>query len=404
MSIHFISGKPGGGKTLYSVKLIVDELVYGVRVVVTNVPLDLARLNEYLQEKYPRKTINLHERIITFSEERMKGFFTIRPFPSLGPSLLSKQEWEQGKKPDYSSITDNGVFYVIDEVHIGFNARAWMDTGRDVLYYLSQHRKLGDTVICITQAVMNVDKQFRSVTQDYTYMRNLAKERMGFFGLPSLFIRQLYNEPATGPASTPMETATMRLDVTGLASCYNTAVGVGIHGRAGADTGEKKKGLHWSIFVFGIIVLTYCIAFLIPNMVAKVFDRPLPMRPLHKPSVLPTNQVPSQVSATITNNVISLAAQSIVSTNQLKVTGVDRLTGRWRVYLNDSTVIYEGDEYLESITPAGVGYAGVLIPFAKPTPTVSTYTAPPPLLPTDDLHTFAGRRPRVINGKPWTYK
>ena len=53
MSIHFISGKPGGGKTLYSVRLILDELVNGSRPIVTNVSLNLGRLNEYLQRAHP---------------------------------------------------------------------------------------------------------------------------------------------------------------------------------------------------------------------------------------------------------------------------------------------------------------------------------------------------------------
>jgi len=241
MSIHFISGKPGGGKSLYATKLIIDELLYGTRCVITNVPLKLGNLNAYLQKEYPNKSIDLHKRVILFNEEEMKEFFTIRPEGSRGPKLLTKEEWGKGEKPDYTGITDSGVAYFVDEVHIGFNARAWMDTGRDVLYYLSQHRKLGDTVVCITQAVMNVDKQFRSVTQDYTYMRNLSKERMSKFRLPNLFIRQTYTSPAADNA-TPMETGTLRLDVKGLASCYDTAVGVGIHGKKGADTHERKTG------------------------------------------------------------------------------------------------------------------------------------------------------------------
>ena len=41
MSIHFISGKPGGGKGLYCMKLILDELVKGRRPVVTNLPIKI---------------------------------------------------------------------------------------------------------------------------------------------------------------------------------------------------------------------------------------------------------------------------------------------------------------------------------------------------------------------------
>ena len=33
----------------------------------------------------------------------------------------------------------------------------------------------------------------------------------------------------------------------GLAKCYDTACGVGIHGRAGADTNARKRGIHWGL-------------------------------------------------------------------------------------------------------------------------------------------------------------
>jgi len=38
-----------------------------------------------------------------------------------------------------SQVNDAGVFFVLDEVHIAFNSRAWAETGAEVLYYLSDH-------------------------------------------------------------------------------------------------------------------------------------------------------------------------------------------------------------------------------------------------------------------------
>ena len=280
MSIHFIAGKPGGGKTLFSVRLIVDELIKGRRPIVTNVALKLDMVNAYLQERYPRQyaekfefsfdwippdrvleikeSVNgavrvavpvpcqaalrhISERINLIDEDQMRDFFCYR---GDGVRLVpvSNPEWKAGKRPDFSPIADAGVLYVLDEVQNVFNSRAWASTGAQVLYYLSQHRKLGDDVICITQAVNNVDKQFRSVAQDYTYIRNLAKGKHGVFRLPSLFIRQTYSQPATGNV-TAMETGTFRLDVTGLATLYDTAKGVGIVGRSGADVHERKRGV-----------------------------------------------------------------------------------------------------------------------------------------------------------------
>ena len=39
--IHFIVGKPGGGKSYYAVLQICHELLHGSRCVVTNLPLRL---------------------------------------------------------------------------------------------------------------------------------------------------------------------------------------------------------------------------------------------------------------------------------------------------------------------------------------------------------------------------
>jgi hypothetical protein len=292
MAIHAISGKPGGGKSMYSVKLILDELVWGSRVIITNVPLDLARLNEYLQKEHPNKSVDLHARVRLMDEDMTQEFWTYRPakdgYGWVRIPRLDKKQWEEGKKPSYAMVEDMGVMYVIDECHNFFNARAWVGTGRDVLFYLSQHRHLGDTVVWITQAVMNVDKQFRSVTQDYTYLRNLTKEKMGLFRLPALFVRKTYGGPAT-ENSQPMETGSFRLNVTGLASLYSTAAGVGIHDRGQGDMKERRKGIHWLVPVCGIPLLVLAIVKFVPSGVAAVFN---PVKHGAAVAIQHTNAVP----------------------------------------------------------------------------------------------------------------
>lgn len=248
MSIHFISGRPGGGKTLYALHLIKEELVYGSRPIITNLPLKLGELNAYLQREYPNKTIDLASRVFILSDEQVSEFYTYRPGFRL--ARLTKQDWFLGRLPDYSGVTDDGVMYVLDELHNFFGARQWLETGRDVLYYLSQHRHLGDTVICITQAVANVDKQFRSVAQDFTYIKNMSKVQWSRFRMPAFFLARVFPD-VPGPTSEALSTHTFRCRPDGLAGCYDTAAGVGIHGRM-ADRNERKKGIHWS---FGIIAL-----------------------------------------------------------------------------------------------------------------------------------------------------
>lgn len=311
MSIHFISGKPGGGKTLYSVKLIMDELVHGHRLIVTNVPLKLDRINEYLQTRHEKaygalkmavsvqqgelgSPVSPHERqciseelahitnrILIIGDDDMARFFTFRG-NGVRLESVSNEDWRKGVRPDFKAVNDVGIFYVLDEVHIAFNSRAWALTGNEVLYYLSQHRKLGDDVVCITQSVSNVDKQFRSVAQDYTYIRNLSKQRAGLFKLPYAFLRSTYAQPATDN-SKAMESGMFRLDVTGLASCYDTAQGVGIHGRAGADTTHKRKGVHWMWAIVGIPIAFLLVFHFLPGLVSRVISpAPAPVKNVGK--------------------------------------------------------------------------------------------------------------------------
>jgi hypothetical protein len=242
------------------------------------------------------------------------------------------------------------VLYVIDEVHEFFNARRWADTGEDALHYLSQHRKLGDDVICITQSIGNVDKQFRSVAQDFTYVRNHGKESLPLLGglirsLP-LFARQTYLEPYTGaPGQRPMEIRTFKLNVEGLASCYQTAAGVGLLGR-GADIGERKKGLNpiWlaviaALFVFGCFTVPDLLARKVAgnNQIENMFGN------------APVSGIPSSTPAMITNTSMNFKPVITSKTGQaaedpqalaqssgpVYLTGVSLWNGKVQIYLSD---------------------------------------------------------------------
>lgn len=337
MSIHFISGKPGGGKSLYAVKLVVEELVYGSRTIITNLPLKLPELNIYLQAQHPTKTIDLLNRVILLDDDKETGrFWTVRP-GGVRIKCLTAEDWKEGLKPSYAAVNDNGVLYVIDEIHNFFNSRAWMETGRDVLFYLSQHRKLGDTVLCVTQHIGNVDKQFRSVTQDYTYLRNLTKERMGLFRLPAMFIRKTYLEPATAN-SQPMETGNFKLDVSGLASCYDTAKGVGIHSRA-ADQNERRSGLHWAWFAVGAPVLILAFLHYAPYVAAWATDP--------KPVVRPVVTIPATNAVNAATNSPAVRSPGPVETGRsdkpaesVSMTGyVSDGPGQFEVWLSDGRVL-----------------------------------------------------------------
>lgn len=318
MSIHFIGGKPGGGKTLYAVRLIIGEIVHGGRPILTNVPLNMGELNDYVQKEYPKTQTDVIGRIHLLSEQETKRFWTIRPGWK-GYNELSKQDWQEGKTPDYSGVADKGVVYVIDEVHNFFGTRQWAETGRDAVFYLSQHRHLNDTVIAVTQATRNVDRMFRSVAQDFTHVRNMSKEKYGMFRLPAVFLRKTYaTEP--NPSSQAMEVKTFTLDVSGIAKCYDTAAGVGIHSKL-ADQGEKKSGLpYWA--GLAMLALFLCLIFLgAPKLVASMFNTN--STKLVPPQVAPTTSQTAQPAPPPTQKPYQPIQHQppTIDTNRLHVTG-----------------------------------------------------------------------------------
>lgn len=329
---------------MYAVKLLIQELLHGRRQVITNLALKLPELNEYLQtfgttwadsceimtgeavrRLSDRDSFRSHitERVLLLSEEQTGSFYKFRPYK------FQADEPEKGW-PDYAhckrgeetktAFELGGVLYIIDEIHQFFNAREWAKTGKSVLFYLSQHRKLGDDVICITQSIGNVDKQFRSVAQDFTYLRNFRKERYGWFRSFPFFMRQTYLSPVTGAAGDKaIETGTFTLDTAGLGSVYDTAAGVGILG-AGADTKESRKGLPmWLLFllIIGGLVALGCTPYLLGRLAGKTVVKSVRTREAMAPHVskVETNTAAS-TNATQATAAASVAKESVDTGNR----------------------------------------------------------------------------------------
>jgi len=256
MSVHGVSGKPGGGKSLYGMKLLIEELVYGTRVVVTNLAVELGQLNEYLQREFPNKSINLFERLRVLDDDQVAAFWTFRAVGFGVPTQLNKGQWESGLRPDYSQVSDGGVLYIIDEVHNYFNARYCMLVCRDVLFYLSQHRKMGDDVVLISQPTKIAEAAFMRMCETFYHCRNLSKWKLpiafGIFRSPALLLVNEYKEAsASKPA---VSTRTYPIDRKGIGSIYKTAAGVGFVGGE-ADTQAKPRGLPSWLFVLSVVVI-----------------------------------------------------------------------------------------------------------------------------------------------------
>ena len=263
MSIHIILGKPGSGKSRHSTEVAGRQLLETNRNVVTNLPIDMGRLNEFLQERFPREPVDVVRRLRIMTDDEMRNFWKFR-----GPDLRSTDEiaGKVDEEKRFGTDDGRGVCYLLDEAHIAFNARDWAVLGRDAIHYMSQHRKLGDVVFPITQAVGNLDKQFRSVAEDYTVCRNEAVMKLGpFRGAPRFKLRRYYSEPTNN--AEPYETVTFDLDKKGWASCYDTAKGIGVHGSK-ADIGRRAKGIsiYW---VFPIVIGVASLCVFIPMLLGR---------------------------------------------------------------------------------------------------------------------------------------
>lgn len=237
MAITILTGVPGEGKSMFGSHLLIEELISGSRHIVTNLPLDLEALNAAFLERFDNGCIS--DRVTMVEDDELKQIFTLKDrYPT------------------------EGRLFVLDEAHIAFNARQWQTTGSDVLFYLSQHRKLGDDVIVITQAAGNLDKQFRSVAQTFVRCRNHATKRAGLFRGRERFTANYFeDEMMKGEAS-----LVTTYEIDWRADCYDTARGVGIAG-SNADKGAKRKGISIWWGVAAAVVGVACIG-AIPTVIA----------------------------------------------------------------------------------------------------------------------------------------
>lgn len=289
MPSRAIYGKPGGGKSYFTTwKVILNELVNGNRYIVTNVVLRVENWVPYLVS-IGRPDIVLSDRVLLigsdnmkingalYGDEDVKDFWRFRS-PSQVLPALSAEDIKAGRIPEIPDGT--ACHYVLDELHEHLNSRQWMKTGPLMLWYIAKHRHFGDDVTWITQSVPNVDKQFRSVTQDYTEVRNYGKEKFRGFVKGEKFEAVTYLEYDPAGKLTPQETIGFKLDKT-VANLYYTSTKGGE-----ADKGVKLKGINvkWIFVAVAALCILLSLAFIyVPGWVGKKMgqnvDKPKPVPP-----------------------------------------------------------------------------------------------------------------------------
>jgi len=246
MSVHIVFGKPGSGKSLLGTRqMVLRDLVETRKNVGTNFPIDIGKVNAYLQKRYPDRDFRVCDRLFLIDDDNLRDFFKYR-----GPA-----------NPD-----DTGVIYHLDEAQIPFNALDWAKQNksgeREVFHYLTQHRKMGDDVWAYTQSPGNLDKQFRSLAQDFRRCENHRLKKLGVFrGMDKFKCHHFEFEASKKSEAYLVEE--YHLDPNGgIASLYDTAKGIGIKGTA-ADKGARAKGLTIGWGVVGLFLLA-SLVFVIP--------------------------------------------------------------------------------------------------------------------------------------------
>jgi len=344
--LRIFIGKPGSGKSSGALRDIISELVEGNRVVVTNLSIDLGKLNAFLQTRYPIADIDLHKRLHILTNDQCRRFWLYRS-PTLTLPDVTRAEEKAGIFPDFGLYAGEGVLFVIDEAHIMFDARAWMESGPSLTYYNSQHRKLNDELIFVTQFVELIDKRVRGFAQDFWYFRNGAMEKMfTFFVAPSFFLVRVYQRPQTGAGGEhPSETHRYSLDKE-MCDCYDTSAGVGITGR---KRPEKKNKKGFNVLWLSVPLLVVAVLLLkAPDWFARGLVKATSATKAATDSVVYSDSsIPGEVA-----NRSTLPPQSTDHTpksEKLWFTGIIYGNNRINVSLTDGRVLSEGDGVLAHV-------------------------------------------------------
>jgi len=301
MAVVMYLGLPGDGKSVSGVRRLIDELGSSSRTIVTNLPLEIGELETYSRQEFGRDC-DVRRRVVLLDESQVRKFWLIRgqgwrliDLPdgqykqNQFPDLSKTYRWLPGDghperedlavmlakgvplPEDVETGTVEGCLYIIDECQNFWPARSFQSTPPGLLFYLSQHRHLGDDLVFITQKESQVEKVVRNLVSEFWVFRNLGRRRRFGFRLPGLFGWACYNEPPSAQGASYAGVGTFKLDIKGVASCYRTADGVGIGGPLGADVGARKRGLHWGWFI-ALTILGLALLAMLPGAGAKVLS------------------------------------------------------------------------------------------------------------------------------------
>jgi hypothetical protein len=407
--IRMLIGLPGDGKTLYSMQMIIRELVFSERKIVTNIEeIELGRLGEYIEQKYPDARIDLDQRLKIIPKALTQDFFRHRAGDLVLPEV--PQNGRDGKRllrEDFLKLmvdyflpvaqtpeTMTPVTYFLDEAHEYFPASEWADIGRGVLWYASKHRHLHDEVYLITQAPGQIAATLRRLVAETYQVKNWYRMGFGPFKRPGCFkVYSYYGcADAGATAKDAYESSSFKLDAKGIASTYRTTGALGVLGREeGKSSARARFRLpYWTLWAAGggALAAVFWLIQLMPGFVEKALVAPAfkvgqvaaggamqagsavvaPAQPA--PAVAASAPAPQPgfrfLPAAAPAPADSAAAAPSEEAARLAVAGVARRGRMITVTLTDGTVWTEGSPELERVDRAGAVIAGKRLPFVRP--------------------------------------
>jgi len=264
--IEIYTGKPGAGKSYGACVRALSELEFGERDIVTNVELHLSEINAYFQRK-GRKFVDVFSRVRLITREqaaefwRFRGRFSVLPRP--GVEAVTVLSDLVGNQP--------GVLYLIDEAHVLFDARRWAKSAEALTFYNSQHRKLGDDCVFVTQFLKLIEIRVRGFAELFHVFRNFAGSTLwSVLAMPKRMRELVYSVEPGAPGLSPDYESWHALDRE-KAACYDTMAGVGVTGGRAAEV-RKARGLAlpwWSVLA-GVGVLGVAFWFVPRYLASKV--------------------------------------------------------------------------------------------------------------------------------------
>ena len=157
--IYFMGGRPGNGKSFNLCQRAMKYLASG-GCLVTNMELNPDGFAKYLKRKYGWELQD--GQVIILEGDEVVEFYKHVPM----------------------GTRDKPVMVVLDELHLQFNTRDTRKQKREVMEYLTLHRRYHVDIYFVSQHLENVDIQWRRLCQCHFYVRDMTQ-----VVLPGLGIR-----------------------------------------------------------------------------------------------------------------------------------------------------------------------------------------------------------------------